>query len=304
LLGDSTTLLRAVVSAEEGGELNGFSAGDRMEKSVLGVPNIGCLKIKREGVEDEDTEPEHTDSDETDIISSFVEDEDEEPMHPVLAPHDDFRRRYMDRLARSRAWLPAPQRPPAHQAVIIFDWDDTLLCTTWLSAQGPTSSAAVVAQLAAIEKLAFKMLSEALSIGRTFIITNAAAGWVRRSATTWAPSLLPLLEEVEVISARDCFASSFPDEVDRWKVEAFLEVQRKLPATLVTNLIALGDSEFEMHAARSMREQFEHPLLKTVKFLPTPSPGVLLKQMEVVAQNLGKIVSTTKNMRIVLNKRP
>lgn len=69
----------------------------------MGVPNIGCLKIKREGVEDEDTEPEHTDSDETDIISSFVEDEDEEPMHPVLAPHDDFRRRYMDRLARSRA---------------------------------------------------------------------------------------------------------------------------------------------------------------------------------------------------------
>jgi len=44
-------------------------------------------------------------------------------------------------------------------------------------------------------------------------------------------------------------------------------------------------------------------LLKTIKFLANPSPVVLLKQMEVVAQNLGKIVSTTKNMRIVLNRR-
>lgn len=41
--------------------------------------------------------------------------------------------------------------------------------------------------------------------------------------------------------------------------------RRGAPAK-VTNLIALGDSEFEMTAARKMREQFDHALLKTVKF--------------------------------------
>lgn len=270
--------------------------------AVLGVPAIG--RLKEESADDDDTEPEpvQTDSDETDIISSAMEEEEEFSL-PFPAPPSNFRLRYIDRLAKSRVWLPSPQRAPAHQTLIIFDWDDTLLCTTWLVGRGSKCSAAVVAQLAAIEKHAFSMLSEALSLGQTFIITNAVTGWVEHSAEMWAPSLLPLLEQVEVISARDCFESSFPGDFDRWKIEAFLEVQRKLPATLVTNVVALGDSEFEMNAARLMRERFEHPLLKTIKFLANPSPVVLLKQMEVVAQNLGKIVSTTKNMRIVLNRR-
>lgn len=58
-----------------------------------------------------------------------------------------------------------------------------------------------------------------------------------------------------MISARDSYEQNYPDDATRWKVEAFLELQRRLPATQVTNLIALGDSEFEMTAARLMRER-------------------------------------------------
>jgi len=331
LLGDSALpSTAAVISVERGIERETSFVGD---KAVLGVPAIeqgaaDCnhlLAIKRQGAadcgEDSEAEPAPTESpteslDEGDLARSSMEedeeeDEEEEPeerSHPMLM-RGDFRQRYINRLANSRVWVPSPQRSPAHQTVIIFDWDDTLLCTSWLVERttkcgaATAATAATVAHLAAIEKNAMQMLTDALSLGRTFIITNAVTGWVERSASLWAPQLLPLLRQVQVISARDCFEGAYPDDVDRWKVEAFLEVQRKLPATLVTNLIALGDSEFEMTAARLMREQFEHALLKTVKFLANPTPIALLKQMEVVSQSLGKIVGTAKNMRISLSRR-
>lgn len=45
------------------------------------------------------------------------------------------------------------QRPPKHQTVIIFDWDDTLLCTSWLSGLGNRRPDRTVdAQLKAIER--------------------------------------------------------------------------------------------------------------------------------------------------------
>jgi len=71
----------------------------------------------------------------------------------------------------------------------------------------------------------------------------------------------------------------------------------------VTNLIALGDSEFEMTAAQLLRERFEHAILKAVKFLANPSPVELLAQMQAVSRNLEKIAGRTDDVRIDLQRR-
>merc|ERR1719316_145505 len=44
----------------------------------------------------------------------------------------NFRRSLLEKLTQTKAWQPREARPPAHQTVVIFDWDDTLLCTTYL----------------------------------------------------------------------------------------------------------------------------------------------------------------------------
>lgn len=44
---------------------------------------------------------------------------------------------------------------------------------------------------------ALKMLTTAMDLGETLIITNAMTGWVEQSASRWAPSLLPLLRKVQ-----------------------------------------------------------------------------------------------------------
>merc|ERR1712032_562178 len=49
-----------------------------------------------------------------------------------LRRYDVARLGYFSKLTHHQVWVPRPLRPPTHQTVIIFDWDDTLLCTSWL----------------------------------------------------------------------------------------------------------------------------------------------------------------------------
>lgn len=48
----------------------------------------------------------------------------------------EMRRKFLSRLTQEKIWLTPSEKPKSHQTCIIFDWDDTLLCTTFLN---PTS---------------------------------------------------------------------------------------------------------------------------------------------------------------------
>lgn len=55
---------------------------------------------------------------------------------------------------------------------------------------------------------------------------------------------------------------------------------------LVTNLICIGDSNIEMEAAHSLSKEFEHSLVKTIKFRENPKPEELIKQQELVHERM------------------
>jgi len=74
----------------------------------------------------------------------------------------------------------------------MFDWDDTLLASSFLSARGyrvdtaaeaPASAdAGDAAQLRALETCVCTLIRLALSYGTVNIVTNAETGWVQLSA--------------------------------------------------------------------------------------------------------------------------
>lgn len=221
-----------------------------------------------------------------------------------LRSKDDFRLNFLKKLSYQRVWVPQAQRPPQHQTVIIFDWDDTLLCTSFLNFRQDSSPQPVVERyLKGIEKAAIKLLEQALRLGRTFIITNAMTGWVEYSAAKYVPGLLPVLQRVRVVSARGNFEAQYPGEVSQWKIQAFLEVKRELDSQIITNLISLGDSNFEMDAVHVMGKEFEQAMIKTIKFRDNPSPEELLKQLELVAQKFEKIALNARNLKIGLERK-
>lgn len=221
---------------------------------------------------------------------------------------DDVRRRFLEKLAYSKNWVPRVHRSPQHQTVIIFDWDDTLLCTTWLNnpVYGPYKVGTDIdidRALQQLQQLAKDLLYLAAKLGRTYIITNSSTGWVERSAAQWAPEILPALRKTTVVSARDKFGPTYPSNGEQWKIQAFLELQRKLDATPVTNIVSCGDADFEMKAAHAMGGEFQQSLIKTVKFQPQPHPLELVRQVEAVAANFERIVGCPRDLNVALGWR-
>lgn len=221
-----------------------------------------------------------------------------------LKAQDDFRLNFLRKLSYQKVWVPPTQRESQHQTIIIFDWDDTLLCTSFLNLRHDTAPPpAVQNQLKNIERVGCQLLELALKLGQTFIITNAMKGWVEYSAIKYIPGLLKTLQKVEIISARGDYEHAFPGNYSEWKIQAFLEVQRQLNSEIITNLVALGDSNIEMDAVHVMGNEFSHALIKTIKFRESPSPEELVKQLELVLQKFEKIILNARNLKIGLERK-
>ena len=101
-----------------------------------------------------------------------------------------IRSAYIKKLEASRAFLPQLNRPKTSQTVTIFDWDDTLLCTSHLEMvqrQYGAIPSQVRSQLASLEKIVQTLLRQAKERGAVFIITNASEGWVQHSSSLCMP---------------------------------------------------------------------------------------------------------------------
>ncbi|PFH33721.1 hypothetical protein BESB_079370 [Besnoitia besnoiti] len=206
---------------------------------------------------------------------------------------------------RRRVFLPRSKRLPGHQTVIIFDWDDTLLCTSFLNVycRSPDWRVSVVEHLETIQRHGKALLELAMKMGHVFIVTNAVEGWVEHSSRRFLPGLLPVLAKLPVISARNRYEAVYPGAYHLWKVHAFLEVRRQLDREINTNLISVGDSDIEMDAVHVMGKEFAQAVVKTVKFRENPSPEELAKQLELVTSKFEKICLSACNLTIGLEKQ-
>ena len=172
-----------------------------------------------------------------------------------MRSNDEIRKGFLQKMTNAGFWLPPSQRKPNSQSIIIFDWDDTLLCTSYLHSRDDAMNIQnqyTLTQLQALEDSVCRLLQAALALGSTYVITNAMKGWVEYSSTLWIPRVLEMLNQVTVISARSEYEHKFPGNYHQWKVEAFLEMTKLFDTNTVTNLICLGDSNIEIDAAHTL----------------------------------------------------
>jgi hypothetical protein len=218
-----------------------------------------------------------------------------------------MRNKYLNKLAQKRVWLVPSEKPKSHQTCVIFDWDDTLLCTSFLNPNGYANNDPVPSNylgfLMKLEKVVFHILKEALKHGMVYIITNAAEGWVEFSSKKYLPRIHRFLSKITVISARTKYESEFPGKSYQWKMHAFLETMQELEKGAVTNLVAIGDSNIEMEASKHLAKKFPCALLKTVKLREVPTPEELIKQLMLINQRMENICTSVKNLTIRLEKK-
>jgi len=172
----------------------------------------------------------------------------------------------------------------AMKALLIFDWDDTLLCSSAIMTRGCN-----LPPLGPLEEAAAKLLEQAMRHGDVCIVTNASMDWFRQSSEKFLPRLQPILEQILVISARDAHEGSFPGNPTAWKRCAFQQLYaswQRRNAETDTQLVVLGDSMSEIDAAHSL----DPPCLKTLKFKQEPSVTDLMGQQGAAAQELESLL--------------
>ena len=217
------------------------------------------------------------------------------------------RESYISKLISMNVWNPS-MKPRIHNSLIIFDWDDTLLPTSFLTPNGTFSeniqlSPNDVEKMKEIEKNVYKILNESIEKGNVYIITNAGVNWVQFSSNLFYPSISELLKKIKIISARGEYEKSFPGNLRQWKIQAFLNLLNDVNEKLVTNIICVGDSLFEMEAGRILASKFKEAFIKTIKFREAPKLDELLKQLKLIAQQFGTIYSSIKNLTIRIEKK-
>jgi len=183
----------------------------------------------------------------------------------------------------------------------IFDWDDTLFPTSWLSDCDLLFAPSLAglkesfrAALAELAEAAEEALQQALALGRVVIVTNAAEGWVQDSCRRLMPSLAPTLAQLRIVSARALAEPLGVRSPTEWKTLAFRAEVRAFRAQLGDegrcSVLALGDSVHEHSALLQAAGEHERCLAKSLKFAERPSIEQLVEELRLASGGLEEIV--------------
>ena len=190
-----------------------------------------------------------------------------------------------------------------YNTIIIFEWDDTLFPTSFLTPfrifdENMNLSDNEKNNLLKLEQAALKILTKSVERGEVFIITNAINGWVENSAHRFYPNISQILEKIKIIYAKEKYEKIFPGNAKQWKIEAFSSLQNNFDKKLVTNIICIGDSLFEMEAGKILASKFKQAYIKSIKFKEKPKLDELLEQLESFCAQFDSIYSSIKNIDI------
>ena len=196
-----------------------------------------------------------------------------------------------------------------NNTIFIFDWDDTLFFTTHINPSKNTTffyeSKTEKRLMNKIEYYVAEILNKALSKGTVLIITNSSDGWVHSCAQFYYPNLLPILDQIKIISARELYQSQFPTDPIMWKVKTFNDLKQKFnfEKCVVSNLICIGDDNSEIIAAKKLGESYENCLVKTIKFRDKPNLTELIKQIILINEQILRVYNYPKSLTIYVDKK-
>eukprot|EP00745_Piridium_sociabile_P006159 TRINITY_DN13999_c0_g1_i2.p1 TRINITY_DN13999_c0_g1~~TRINITY_DN13999_c0_g1_i2.p1 ORF type:complete len:284 (+),score=22.54 TRINITY_DN13999_c0_g1_i2:134-985(+) len=160
----------------------------------------------------------------------------------------------------------------AAETLLIFDWDDTILPSTWLSRAGLRLDTVINipepqdSELKCMAESAFILLSEASRLGTVIIVTNAERGWIEMSCGKFMPTILDFITDFPKYSARSTFEPLGFFTPLEWKVQAFGRVVREHYGSRTSlsrrNILSIGDSSHERDAILTV--SYTHLTLPTI----------------------------------------
>ena len=217
---------------------------------------------------------------------------------------DDIRNKYFTSLFSKNIW----HKKSSHNNIIILDWDDTLLCTSFLTPLGYFQENMYfapedISKIKTLEKYVFSLLEKCINQSDTFIVTNASTQWIEYSSNKFYPSITSLLQNINIISARETCEKVFPGNQRKWKLETFKLIVDKFKRDIITNIVCIGDSFIEMEAGHVIASQFNKAYIKSVKFKEAPKLEELVKQLKLLTSQFDFIFSSPKSLTVTVERK-
>ena len=178
---------------------------------------------------------------------------------------------------------------------IIFDWDDTLMCTSVILKNVGYN----FVEMEELEQNIINVLLISITLGKVYIITNAEYLWIIYCIDTYFLKLKEscVLDLVTIISARDLYHIKYPDNPLIWKICTFDTVCRE---TFTNNVIAFGDAPNDRTAIISVVYNMTDCMVKSYKLCEFPDIKVMNNQLGFIIENLCSIVAINNNIDIEL----
>lgn len=206
------------------------------------------------------------------------------------SPIEQYRSKYFLKLYNNQFFR--KEKTNICQQITIFDWDDTLMCTSEVNVTGVFNQSMINEYskkkdhdlFDKIDDELVYLLTKALDSGHVYIVTNAVTDWVEISSKLFFPKLFSILCKVVIISARNWFNKEFPNSPFLWKKACFEEIAKTYCPDKLTNVIVIGDSLNEMKASQAFSSNISLCYVKKIKVNSNPSPLILFNQLKTIKE--------------------
>lgn len=180
--------------------------------------------------------------------------------------------------------------------VILLDWDDTLMCTTFFSLKKDPLSEKEKNYIEYLGQKVTLFLTECKKFGKVIILTNSTMVWVNSSSEKLLKINKEILKDILIISARDKY-SKIAKSKSEWKKLALAELfQEKKNYAEILNLLCVSDSYEDIRLFKSFKRTYSDWMkLSTVKLQLKPSPLVMMKEIQFMTKNLEKVIGNSHN---------
>lgn len=199
--------------------------------------------------------------------------------------------------------------------MIILDWDDTLMCTTFITSKKNPLSPQEMAYIERLGNSVSEFLLECKKFGKVIILTNSTEVWVNSCSEKLLKLPKEVMDNVKIISARDKFLKEKKHKID-WKKMAFEELIQNYFSSNKSNgnssilngsdsninylnfwnFLCVSDSSDDINLFKLFKEKFSEWMnLSTVKLKRKPSPLEMINQLKFMTQNLKRVVGKNGN---------
>ena len=236
----------------------------------------------------------------------FEKSENEKIILNIPKNVNKIRLNYYTKLIKNDIWKKRNIKN-SYNSLIIFDWDDTLFCTSQIAKNNCLNQNQISKiqknKILKLENEVKKILQNSIKNGETYIITNSEPGWVEFSCKKFFPSIIDLLDQINIISARGLYENQCPNDSYMWKMNTFNDIVNLYDQNLLSNIICIGDSFLEIQAGKNLSNQFKNVFIKTIKFKEEPTIDELIMEIKLVNEKFLYIYSAVKNWTINVKKK-